>query len=165
MPPERQREVLDLMDVRVTVTGPVPKVRKADCSLTQWFRQRSRRVPPLGDEQWTLIEPVLTAAHHRNRKDRLPDREVMEAILHKARTGEPWTTRGCQSRFHAWVEAGVWDTVMDLLADAEGTPVPPAGALPPLRIEGRVDPRLVVAVGSHTHDTIATSNGIWSREL
>ncbi|GGL05599.1 transposase [Streptomyces flaveus] len=160
MPPEQQREVLDLMDVRVMVTGPVPKVRKADCSLTRWFRQRGRPVPVLTDKEWAKIEPVLTAARKRQRKDCLSDREVMEAILHKARTGHPWPSTGYQSRYQRWAASGLWEEIMDLLADAEGTPVPPAGALPPLRVEGRVDPRLLVGVGSTPHSTVATSKGI-----
>jgi putative transposase of IS4/5 family DUF4096 len=164
MSPDQQREVLDLLDVRVTVTGAVPKVRKADCSLTQWFRQRQRRVPFLTDEAWAKIEPLLAANHKRRRKDRLPDREVMEAILHKARTGRPWPTTGYQSRYHSWVASGVWEQAMDLLVVEEGTPVPPAGALPPLRVEGRIDPRLLLDVGSSPHDTVATSNGMSASE-
>ncbi|MCX5206925.1 recombinase family protein [Streptomyces sp. NBC_00237] len=159
MNPEEQREVLDLLDVRVTVTGPVPKVRKADCSLTSWFRENQRRVPVLTDEGWAAAEPVILAARQRRRADRLPDRAVLEAILHKARTGDPWLSRGSQSRFHRWLETGVWEKIMEALADAPGTPVPLAGALPPLRVEGRVDPRLLLGDGTSPHGTVTTGKG------
>ncbi|MEE4590954.1 recombinase family protein [Streptomyces sp. DSM 41524] len=164
MPPEQQTEILDLLDVRVTITGPVPKVRKADCSLTRWFRERNRPVPILTEEGWMRVEPILAAAHQRKRNDRLPDRSVLEAILHKARTGTPWPTTGFQSRYHRWVATGLWQEIMELLADEKATPVPAAGALPPLRIEGHIDPRLVLSVGSRPHDTVPTGNGISASE-
>lgn len=164
MKPEEQREVLELLDVRVTVTGPVPKVRKADCSLTSWFRENQRRVPVLTDEGWGAAEPVILAARQRRRADRLPDRAVLEAILHKARTGDPWMSRGSQSRFHRWLETGVWEKVMDVLAHGPGTPVPLAGALPPLRVEGRVDPRLLLGDGTSPHGMVTTGNGMSTSE-
>ncbi|MFD7339625.1 transposase [Streptomyces violascens] len=164
MRPEQQREVLELLDVRVTVAGPVPRVRKADCLVTQWFRQQGRRVPVLTDAAWAKIEPVLTASHRRRRVDRLPDRVVMEAILHKARTGQAWTTPGYQARFHSWRASGVWEEAMRLLSDAEGTPIPPQGAVPPLQVEGRVDPKLLLGVGSTPQNTVATGNGMASSE-
>ncbi|WP_409473595.1 transposase [Streptomyces sp. HC307] len=164
MGPDQQQKVLELLDVCVIVTGPVPRARKSDCSLTKWFRERNRPVPVLTEAGWAKVEPVLMAARQRQRQDLLPDRDVLEAILHKARTGAPWPTTGCQARYHRWVASGVWEKVMEILADAEGTRVPPAGALPPLRIEGWIDPRLLMGIGSSTHDTVPTSKGISARE-
>ncbi|MFK4187239.1 recombinase family protein [Streptomyces sparsogenes] len=154
MQPAQQSEVLGLLDIRVTVTGPVPKARRGDCSVTAWFRDRQRPVPVLTDEGWRRIEPVLKAAHRYRRADRLPEREVVETILNKARTGQPWPMAGHRSRFHRWVKAGVWEEVMDLLVDQETTPVPLPRPLPPLRVEGRLDPRLFIGADTAPSETV-----------
>ena len=63
MTPEEQGEILALLDVRVTVTGPMPdrKTNKG-CTLTKWFADSGRLVPPpLTNEVWALVEPVVKA--------------------------------------------------------------------------------------------------------
>ncbi|MFE0135208.1 EF-Tu/IF-2/RF-3 family GTPase [Streptomyces sp. NPDC059037] len=160
MSPTEQAEVLALLRVRVTITGSVPRTRTGDCSVTSWFRDRSRRVPVLTDDGWEAVEPILTAAHRYRRTDRLPERDVVEAVLNKARTGSPWPRdKGYKSRFHRWVKTGVWEAVMARLADEDSTPVPDARPLPPLRIEGRIDPRLLLRAAEEPEMTVPTGRG------
>ncbi|CAM5649896.1 Recombinase OS=Streptomyces microflavus OX=1919 GN=Smic_61110 PE=4 SV=1 [Streptomyces microflavus] len=63
MTPAEQADVLGLLDVRVTITGPVPKPKIGlSCSLAEWFEERERLVPDeLTDEAWALIEPIVKA--------------------------------------------------------------------------------------------------------
>ncbi|MEU6197698.1 hypothetical protein [Streptomyces sp. NPDC047061] len=53
-----QSEVLALPDVKVTITGAVPKPRVGlVCSMAEWFKQNERLVPDeLSDEAWALGE-------------------------------------------------------------------------------------------------------------
>ncbi|MFJ1550933.1 hypothetical protein [Streptomyces sp. NPDC088246] len=79
---------------------------------------------------------------------------MLEALPHKAvsrcswrEIGEqygPWAT--VASTWRRWGERGVWAEGMALLASMPGTPIPPEEvALPPIRVEGRLDPRLLVS--------------------
>lgn len=156
MTPEEQGEILALLDVHVTVTGPMPE-RKTNkgCTLTKWFAESGRLVPPpLTDEVWALVEPVVKAWEPP--KHRLIDgRAVVDGILFKARTGCGWygievsgdvLWKTVHTRFNRWLRAGVWDEIMKAIPD-EGTL--PAGmpVLPPFKIEGRVDPRILPLEG------------------
>lgn len=158
----RQGEVVALMDIRVKVTGFKGGDGTARCPLGAWFRDRSREVPDLTDEAWRLAEPVLAASVRRRRANALPHRTVLEAMLHKARTGLPWGSlpaeygkaSGLRTRYHRWVDLGVWDQVMDKLAGLPGQ-APPGSALavPTLEVAGRVDSRLLVGVTGDSSGT------------
>ncbi len=76
----KQMEVLALLDVKVTITGEVPKPRVGlVCSMAEWFKAHGRLVPDeLSDETWALAEPIFKAwdppqpqvparAHHARR--------------------------------------------------------------------------------------------------
>ncbi|WP_455361154.1 recombinase family protein [Streptomyces sp. SYSU K21746] len=161
MTPAEQAEVLDLLDVKVTLQGEVPKKVRADDSLTAWFRSRNRGVPVLTDASWAAVEPTIVATVKRDRTAQLSHRQALEAMLEKARSGSAWNALGKFGnpsslivRYQRWVKSGLWDQLMDLLADGESTPLPPAPyPLPPLLVEGRVDPRLLVGVGQAPADT------------
>ncbi|PWK67186.1 putative transposase of IS4/5 family DUF4096 [Streptomyces sp. CG 926] len=153
MTPAEQSEVLALLDVRVTITGPVPKPKLGlACSMTEWFKANGRLVPPaLTDEAWALVEPIVKAWEPANPNRRLvPGRLMLDAMFYKARTGVRWADlpdrfggwNGIHTRYKTWANGGVWDQVMAALPDT-GTIVPALNLVPPLRVEGRVDPRVL----------------------
>ncbi|MGI5136610.1 recombinase family protein [Streptomyces sp. CA-106110] len=151
MTPAEQAEVLALLDVKVTITGPVPKPRLGlACSLAAWFKENGRLVPDaLSDEAWALVEPIVKAWEPPNHRPR-PGRVMLEAMFYKARTGVLWEElperfgkwKGIHSRYKTWRSCGVWDEIMAALPDA-GQPVWSPPLVPSLRVEGRVDPRMM----------------------
>lgn len=153
MTPAEQADVLGLLDVRVTITGPVPKPKIGlSCSLAEWFEERERLVPDeLTDEAWALIEPIVKAwePEHPNRR-LIPSRRMIDAMFHKARTGCRWQDlperfglwKSIHSRYKRWRIEGVWDQIMSALPN-EGQPLWVQPLVPPFRVEGRVDPRVL----------------------
>jgi hypothetical protein len=157
MGPEQQAQVLALVDVQVTVTGPVPAKVPKDDTLTAWFRTRNRPVPDLTDDAWAKAGPICEAASQRTRSNALDHRQALSAILHKARTSCSWTAlpseygshRSVVTRYQRWVADGVWDELMDVLEGLPGKHLPEHPyPLPTLTVEGRVDPRLLVGIGA-----------------
>ncbi|WP_326613189.1 recombinase family protein [Streptomyces scopuliridis] len=151
MRPAEQAQVLALLDVKVTILGDVPAKARDDDRVTAWFREHGRAVPDLTDDAWALVEPVLMAP--RPGRPSLTPRLALEAILHKARTGCAWRDLPEQygsfgtvaSAHRRWLKSGLWEEAMDLLADAPGTELPANGiTLPPIQVEGRLDPRLLI---------------------
>lgn len=153
MDPSEQAEVLALLDVRVTITGPVPKTKVGlVCSMTDWFKANDRLVPgELTDEAWALVEPVIKAwepPHHRLRDGRV----LLNAMFYKARHGVRWADlperfgawTGIHTRYKTWANNGVWEQLLSALPN-EGTRAPELSLVPPFRIEGRVDPRMMTA--------------------
>lgn len=171
MTPAEQGEVLALLDVRVTITGPVPKPKLGlSCSLAEWFKENSRLVPAeLTDDMWALVEPMVSAWEPEHPNSRLvPGRQMLDAMFYKARTGVRWSDlperfglwKGIHSRYKRWRNIGMWDRVMEALPD-EGTVIPELNLVPPFRVEGRVDPR--VLTGSEPDmgaETSSTETGI-----
>ncbi|MFF0200241.1 recombinase family protein [Streptomyces sp. NPDC005017] len=154
MTPEEKAEVCDLLDLKVTLAGPVPKKVRADDTLTAWFRERDRGVPVLDDAAWSRVQALFEGSEKRQRKDRLPHRQVLEAVLLKARSGCTWKelpeeygkTTGLTTRYQRWVTSGLFEQAMGLLEDCASLPLPSVYPLPPLVVEGRIDPRLLVRV-------------------
>jgi polynucleotide kinase-phosphatase len=152
MEPAEQGEILALLDVRVTITGPMPE-RKTNkgCTLTKWFDASGRLVPPpLTDETWAKVEPIVRAWEPPNHR-LIDGRAVVDGILFKARTGCGWhgievpegvNWKTVHTRFNRWMRAGVWDEIMKVVPN-EGTLSPGMPVLPPFKIEGRVDPRVM----------------------
>jgi hypothetical protein len=154
MTPQEKAEVCDLLDLKVTLAGPVPKKVRADDTLTAWFRERGRGVPVLDNTAWGKVRHIFEGADQRNRRDRLPHRTVLEAILLKARTGMAWKelpesygrTTGLTTRYQRWLGSGLFEQAMDALAECKSTPLPDNYPLPPLLVEGKIDPRLLIRV-------------------
>ncbi|WP_308311173.1 transposase, partial [Streptomyces sp. GbtcB6] len=96
-----QAEVLALLDVKVTITGEVPKTRLGlVCSMAEWFKQNGRLVPDeLSDEAWALAEPIFKAWEPPNHRCR-PGRTMLDAMFYKARTGCLWEQ--LPERFGPW---------------------------------------------------------------
>lgn len=142
-----QARVLELLDVRVTICGEIRRKVRSDDGLSGWFRDRGRVVPVLTDDAWQRVAPTLAARPGRKPAD---PRAALDAMLHKARTGAAWTAlpipKGnvCKM-WQGWLASGLWEQLMDALADLPGEAPPADGiTLPPLRVEGRVDPRLFI---------------------
>ena len=83
----------------------------------------------LSETEWTIIRPILPS---RSRGvPRVDDRRVLDGIFWILRSGAPWrdlperygpyTT--CYNRFVRWRRAGVWDRIMESLADAHDAAV------------------------------------------
>ncbi|QER85718.1 transposase [Streptomyces tendae] len=165
MDPAEQSEVLALLDVRVTITGEIPKPRLGlACSMRDWFTGRGRLVPDeLTDEAWARVEPIVKAWEPPSHRCR-PGRVMLDAMFYKARTGCLWEElperfglwKGIHSRYKTWRNCGVWDEVMAALPD-EGQPVWTPPLVPPLRVEGRVDPRVFTGAGE---EAVSAETGV-----
>lgn len=144
MSAREKEDVMDLLNLRVTILGDVPRKTRADDQIGAWFRERERVVPELTDTAWGLVEPILAA--RKGRKASNP-RELLQALLTKARTGCAWSDLpygNVASIWARWVKSGLWEELMDALVGAPGTPARDSVALPSLRLEGRIDPRLFI---------------------
>ncbi|MFI9082172.1 recombinase family protein [Streptomyces sioyaensis] len=148
MSPEDQTQFLDLLDLRVEFTGPVPKGRiGAPCSLDKWFRSRDRFIPDaLSDEDWQAIEPLMPGKPRG-----YTYRQLIDAALYKARAGVRWDELPSEygnhvtihTRVSKWLRSGLWDRIMGELDESAGSPAPSRVCLPPLRIRGSIDPLLM----------------------
>ncbi|MFD3532013.1 transposase [Streptomyces sp. NPDC058661] len=99
--------------------------------------------------EWAAVEPVLMALDSGRGPKQLPKRDVLEAILLKARTGMRWEDlperygkpASIRQRWNRWSKSGAWAQIMAPLKDAPGD-VPPL--LPPIEMRGRLDPRALI---------------------
>ena len=92
---------------------------------------------------WEVLEPLVEAAKKSPAGDKpdLPDREFLEAVLYRARTGLPWRDLPAEfgnwnavyQRSKRWRLAGVWDRLFAALP-ADG----PAGEVARLFIDSTV---------------------------
>lgn len=149
---ERQADLIELLDVEVTVTGEMPHAPhkgKPD-PLTEWHRATDTPVPagPLTDEQWAVVEPLLPKS--RQQKNMAPARELFEAIANKIRTEERWTNalvsagawNAVYRRASAWHDGGHWKAAMEALKGVCAVvDLPPRYVLPPMRVTGAIDPK------------------------
>jgi len=82
----------------------------------------------LTDEQWRLIEPLIPVPSRRadgRGRPRCNPREVMNGILWVMRTGAAWadipsrypSSSTCHRYFQAWVKAGVFVQILNVLAE------------------------------------------------
>ena len=149
----REKEtVIDLLDLRVTILGDVPRKTRVDDRISNWFRERESVVPELTDDAWAIASPILAARPGRKPAD---PRALLEALLTKARTGCSWRELeygNVSTIWFRWLTNGLWDELMEALAGMPGRPAQDAVALPPLRVEGRVDPRLFVGDDKSSED-------------
>ncbi|MFF9640933.1 transposase [Kitasatospora aureofaciens] len=142
--------MLGLLDVKVFILSPVPvRTGGIPCTVHAWYRAEKAAVPAtdLTDKQWSLLTHLLPVG----RGNRV--RRSVDAIFAKARTGVSWaklpeeygSTSTASKYFNDWVAQGVWAELGRTLAEVERVPVPSPELLPAMRIEGRVDPRVMLS--------------------
>src|SRR5436190_3984580 len=83
----------------------------------------------LSDKEWSIIRPMLPTKPRG--VPRVDDRRVLNGIFWVLRSGAPWrevpalygprTT--CYNRFVRWRRAGIWDSIMQVLAAAQDAAV------------------------------------------
>lgn len=146
MAPEQQAAILSMLELKVTITGPVPDDRRGGvpCTVRAWYAATGLGVPAavLSDEDWERVASMLP----KSRRGAV--RRSVDAIFHKARTGKSWpeviketgATIQASKHFNAWVSDGTWDRVNAALADVDQVALPEPRLLPSMVIEGRVDP-------------------------
>jgi DNA invertase Pin-like site-specific DNA recombinase len=151
MDPSQQADILDLLEVKVTFAGPVPKELKTGtpCPVSAWYESAGTEVPAsdLSDADWAEVAPLL----HNRPGDAI--RRSVNAIFHKARTGMSWSeiiaelevTKTTADHFRRWSKDGTWKLVNEALTHTGRVPVWCPELLPPMTIEGRVDPRMMLS--------------------
>lgn len=81
----------------------------------------------LTQQQWKLVEPIIKKARPPKEisgRPRQDDQQILNGILWICRTGAPWKDlpgkyppyQTCHRRFQEWVRAGVWESILTVLA-------------------------------------------------
>jgi transposase len=81
------------------------------------------------DEEWAIFAPFLITASSRGGRPPLNHRHRLDGILWICRTGAPWRDlpaafgkwNSVWKQFRRWCESGVWDLLLQALADGGGT--------------------------------------------
>jgi DNA invertase Pin-like site-specific DNA recombinase len=145
--PAQRRDLLDLLDIRVQVTGKGQPRRKGIADpLTEWHRETGTPVPlKISDQEWETADAMLPDS----RQNWTPKREMFEAILWKLRTAVRWSEvevsgnswSAVRRRAETWRTSGSWQAAMEALKGSRGVPVPPLMVLPPMEVTGSIDPK------------------------
>lgn len=77
----------------------------------------------LSDREWARIEQILDTSRP-GPKPKIGDREFINAVLYRARTGIPWRDlparfgpwKSVYNRFNRWSQAGVWELMFAALS-------------------------------------------------
>ena len=77
----------------------------------------------LTDEQWARIEAVLDRSRP-GPKPKIGDRQFINAVLYRAKTGVPWRDlpgrfgawKSVYNRFNNWSKAGIWEYLFAALS-------------------------------------------------
>jgi transposase len=77
-------------------------------------------------EEWAIVEPFLTTPSSRGGRPPANHRRVVDGILWICRTGAPWRDlpeafgnwNSVWRQFRRWCESGVWDVLLQGLADS-----------------------------------------------
>jgi transposase len=80
------------------------------------------------DDEWTIVEPFLTTASSLGGRPPGDHRRVLDGVLWICRTGAPWRDlpeefgnwNSVWRQFRRWCESGVWDVLLQGLADSGG---------------------------------------------
>ena len=80
------------------------------------------------DEEWAIFTPFLTTASSRGGRPPKNHRHRLDGILWICRTGAPWRDlpaafgkwNSVWKQFRRWCESGVWDLLLQALADSGG---------------------------------------------
>jgi hypothetical protein len=143
--PERRRDLLDLLGVRVQVVGGEQRSRKGAVDpLTEWHRESGTLVPlTLSDDAWAVVEPLLPMG-----RSKLDHRASVGVILHKLRTATRWADievpgGGAWMNLYRlatrWHKDGHREAAIRALKDEGGVPVPGHG-LPAMLLTSAFSP-------------------------
>lgn len=77
----------------------------------------------LSDEQWAKLEAILDASRP-GPKPKIGDRQFINAVLYRARTGIPWRDlperygpwKSVYNRFNNWAKTGIWELLFASLS-------------------------------------------------
>lgn len=80
------------------------------------------------DDEWAIVEPFLTTPSLRGGRPPANHRRVLDGILWICRVGAPWRDlpeafgnwNSIWRQFRRWCESGVWDVLLQGLADGGG---------------------------------------------
>ena len=80
------------------------------------------------DEEWAFFEPFLVGKSALGGRPPADHRRVLDGIFWIARTGAPWRDLPSElgnwnsvwRQFRRWTEAGLWDVLLQALADGGG---------------------------------------------
>ncbi|MFE7275405.1 replication initiator [Streptomyces sp. NPDC057623] len=146
---EQKQDVLDLLDVRVQITGKgEPRHKGVTDPIAEWHRETGVTIPvEITDEQWREVERIVSPS--RQWKD---VRGGFDAMLDKIRSGKNWKDydrseriggRGWAAlyrRAQHWWGNGEYEGALAALAPYEGVAPPPLYVLPPMEVTGTADP-------------------------
>lgn len=158
---DRQKtEVMDLLDIQVKLTGPVPLEGRfgPDSDIEQWFAKRGVQPVEMTDALWDEVRPRIAFRATKKSHDL---RLLVEGLLHKARTGCPWDEmpehyppkEALRARWRAWKD-GAWESIVEPLLEPAPPRRPP---LPPMEVMGNIDPRLVEFTGGRSTSQVPHS--------
>ncbi|MGD6750267.1 recombinase family protein [Streptomyces sp. BH105] len=145
LPDQQKAEVMELADIKVKLLGPVPLEGRfgPGADIERWFDERGVTAVEMTDELWENVRSRISFRATKNSHDL---RLLVEGLLHKARTGCPWSEMPAQyppkealrARWRAWKD-GAWADIVEPLL----VPAPPrTPPLPPFEVTGNIDPRL-----------------------
>ncbi len=77
----------------------------------------------LSDKDWQRLEHILDASRP-GPKPKIGDREFINAVLYRAKTGIPWRDlperfgpwKSVYNRFNRWSQAGIWEVMFAALS-------------------------------------------------
>jgi transposase len=80
------------------------------------------------DDEWAIVEPFLTTPSSRGGRPPGNHRRVLDGVLWICRTGAPWRDlpevfgnwNSVWRQFRRWCISGVWDIILQGLADSSG---------------------------------------------
>jgi len=80
------------------------------------------------DDEWAIFEPFLMTPSAQGGRPPRDHRRVLDGVLWIARTGAPWRDlpeefgnwNSVWRQFRRWCESGVWDVLLQALADSGG---------------------------------------------
>ncbi|MCD9881006.1 transposase [Streptomyces guryensis] len=130
---EDRADVIDLIDVKVTLQSPVPvRIGRSSCAVGVWFKERGLLIPvEVLDAAWAIIQPLVTKTGRGSGKSTdLPVRDAVEAILWKARMAKTWNEAAARmtygvgkplmSRWTRWSADGTCERVAEALVEVQG---------------------------------------------
>ncbi|MER6131154.1 recombinase family protein [Streptomyces sp. NPDC001815] len=147
---EQKADLLDLLDVRVQITGKgVPRHKGLVDPITEWHRETGVPIPVgVTDDQWAKVKDILSPSRQWG-----DVRGGFEVMLEKLRERRTWKEYGGSPRIQGkayaslyrrvthWFGSGEYERALEALTPYEGVPVPPAYVLPSIEVTGAVDPR------------------------